>query len=298
MYTEEQIKQLFSDEILNYLKKKNEGGVSNEKGNTYENIFALYQIACLSKQVIEDGSEINFHSQVKSFIDDLIIDFTDTNSLQHYQLKNSQNIVWGKGFKSISGDFKNQYILNQSISKISQLYLVVSDEKLKNKLERNLPSEIKLYSQVIYFSYQPNFIKFVKENPDFREAIVYLSAFENPDPDKMESVAIVLLGAWVSSNKNCVSLMDILKKAQGCTPSYIRSFALEYQLDPELKNILNQVPNFSYNLTKGFLHWSYGDGLDEGTLPYSIDTERFQRFQDLIKKNCPTSFGQLEAFLI
>ncbi|MFB2838249.1 hypothetical protein [Floridanema evergladense] len=298
MYTEEQIKQLFSDKILKYLKKKNAGGISNEKGNTYENIFALYQIACLSKQVIEDGRGINFYSQIKAFIDDLIIDFTDTNLLQHYQLKNSQNIVWGKGDKSISDDFKNQYILNQSISKISQLYLVVSDEKLKTKLKRNLPSEIKLYSQVIYFSYQPNFIKFVKKNSDFREAIVYLSAFENPDPDKMESVATVLLGAWVSSNKNCVSLIDILKKAQGCTPSYIRSFALEYQLDPELENILNQVPNFSYNLTKGFLHWSYGDGLDEGTLPYSIESDQFQRFKDLIKRNRPTTFDQLEAYLI
>ena len=58
------------------------------------------------------------------------------------------------------------------------------------------------------------------------------------------------------------------------------------------------IENFTYNLTKGFFHWEYGGGLDEGTLPYSIETDKFERFQKLIKRNKPTSFEDLEAFLI
>ncbi len=108
----------------------------------------------------------------------------------------------------------------------------------------------------------------------------------------------IYLGARTLMNKNSVPLMDILKEAQKCSPSYIRSFALERQLDPEVKNILDRIPHFSYNLTKGFLQWSYGNGLQEGTFSDSIDTERFQGFQDWIKRNRPTTFEEIEGLLL
>lgn len=85
MYRDEQIKKLFGDDILDYLNKKNIGGSSNEKGNSYENLFALFQIVCLSKQVIEDEIRVDFYSQIKAFIDDVIIDFKDNNLREHYQ---------------------------------------------------------------------------------------------------------------------------------------------------------------------------------------------------------------------
>ena len=298
MYTQEQIEQLFDKDVIKYLKKKNEGGFNNQKGNTYENLFAVYQIALLSRQSIDNNCHIKLYSQILSFVDDLIIDFQKENSLKHYQLKNSPNITWGTGKKSICDDFQSQYILNQSISRNSELHLVVSDRESKNKLAKNIPEEIKVYSQVLYFPYEASLIKFITRESNFREAIVYLSAFENPEPDKIECVVKVLLGAWVSSDLSGVFLIDILKNAQACNPSYIRSFCIDCQLDPEVENILNQIDNFSYNLTKGFLHWSYADGLEEGTLPYSIDTDRFRQFQDLIKRDHPTSFDQLEVFLI
>jgi hypothetical protein len=108
----------------------------------------------------------------------------------------------------------------------------------------------------------------------------------------------VLLGAWAASDKSNVTVMDILKKAQDFIPSYIRSFQSEWQLDPDVEKILSEIEGFTYNLTRGFLHWRFQNGLDEGTLSYSIETERFQRFQQLIKKNHPTSFEELEVFLI
>lgn len=109
---------------------------------------------------------------------------------------------------------------------------------------------------------------------------------------------MVLLGAWASSDKSGVSVLEVLQKAQGVTPSFIRSFSQEWQLDREVENILSRVEDLSYNLAKGFLHWKYRDGLEEGTLTYSIDTERFMRFQELIKKHKPTTFEELEGFLI
>jgi len=298
MYTEDQIKNLFGNKTVEYIKNKNTGGVSNSKGNTYENIFAIYKISSLSKSIIEDKREIYLLSQCLSFIDDLVIELTSENTLQHYQLKNSSNITWGTGEKSINDDFKKQYELNKSISKESKLALVVSSLELRDKLQANIPDDIKNYSQVIYFYFADSLPKIIAQEPEFRRSLEYLCAFENPEPDKLECLATVLLGAWVASEKSKLPIMDILQKAQDFIPSYIRSFKTELQLNPEIKEIFDKIDGFTYNLTRGFLQWEYFDGLNAGTLPYSIETARFQKFQELIKKNRPTSFEDLEVFLI
>jgi len=298
MYTEDQIKNLFGNKTVEYIKNKNTGGVSNSKGNTYENIFAIYKISSLSKSIIEDKREIYLLSQCLSFIDDLVIELTSENTLQHYQLKNSSNITWGTGEKSINDDFKKQYELNKSISKESKLALVVSSLELRDKLQANIPDDIKNYSQVIYFYFADSLPKIIAQEPEFRRSLEYLCAFENPEPDKLECLATDLLGAWVASEKSKLPIMDILQKAQDFNPSYIRSFKTELQLNPEIKEIFDKIDGFTYNLTRGFLQWEYFDGLNAGTLPYSIETARFQKFQELIKKNRPTSFEDLEVFLI
>ena len=298
MYKEEQIKNLFGDKDLDYLRNKNQGGTSNQKGSGYETNFTVYQLALLLKKVIEENELIKFYTQIPAFVDDLLIEFATSNNFYHYQLKNSQKVTWGKKLRSITDDFQKQQELNLANSKTSHLYLVVSDQTLCTVLNQKIPNNIKSYSQVLYFPPEPNLIKIIPQEPAFREAIEYLSAFDKPAPDKIECVVMVLLGAWLCSNKSGVSLIDVLKKAQESNPSYIRSFNQELQLDPQVENILSNIDNFSYNLTKGFLHWSYRDGLEEGTLHYSIDDDRFRRFQELIKKNNPTSFEQLEASLI
>ncbi len=298
MYNLDRVRGIFGDEAAEYLVNKNRGGNSGAKGNTYENFFAVYQLALLSQLVIESNKGIQLSSQTLAFVDDLIVDCRDETPLQHYQLKNSQTERWGKGLKSISDDFKKQYDLNKSISRESQIGLVVSSPQLKTKLKSNIPSAIKEYSQVIHFPYHAQLVRLIAKEPKFRQAIEYLCAFDNPAPDKIECVATVLLGAWVSSDKSQVSVMEILKKAQESTPSFIRSFSQELQLDSEINEILCKIPDFKYNLTKGFLHWEFKDGLEEGTLSYSLETDRFRQFRKLVKKNNPTCFEELEGFLI
>jgi hypothetical protein len=161
MYEIEQIEQIFGNDVLKYLIKKNQGGVSNEKGNTYENFFAIYQLALLSQKVIENNRDIIFYSQILAFIDDLIIDFDDNTPRQHYQLKNSITVKWGSGLKSIADDFSKQYELNQVNSIESLLYLVVSDSSLKTKLDNDLPDHISDYSQIVHFPYQSNIVKLI-----------------------------------------------------------------------------------------------------------------------------------------
>ena len=298
MYKIEQIRELFDDTVVQYLSNKNRGGTSNAKGNTYENFFAVYQLALLSRIIIEYNKEVTFSSQITAFVDDLIIDCKDDSTLRHYQLKNGSSVTWGEGVKSIFDDFKKQYELNHTISRESEINLVVSSTNLRANLEASLPAAIKNYSQVVYFPYETSLVKVIEKEATFRQAIEYLCAFDNPAPDKIECVAAVLLGAWVSSHKSNISVMEILKKAQESTPSFIRSFSKEWQLDPEVEEILSKIPDFQYNLTKGFLHWEFKNRLEDGTLPYSVDTEQFKKFQEVVKKSKPTRFEELEGFLI
>lgn len=298
MYTEQQVEGLFGTKALEYLRSKNTGGASSSKGIKYEDIFAVYQLALLSRCVIEYNKQIDILSQCFAFVDDLVIDCKTEVALKHYQLKNSSNIVWGDGEKTICDDFQKQYVLNKAISRESEIFLVVSSRELRDRLNKSMPNNIKNYSEVLYFCYDNSLPKVIDKELDFKRSLKYLCAFDNPEPDKVECVASVLLGVWTASDKSTVSVIDILRKAQEFIPSYIRSFQAGLDLDPEVKRILSNIDSFTYTISRGFLCWQFQDGLEEGILSYSLETERFQKFQQLIKKNQPTSFEELEVFLI
>ena len=223
MNEDREIENLFGAQILQYLKNKNRGGASNDRGNTYENFFAVYQLALLAKDVIEDNKIIYFLSQVRSFVDDLIINYANEEILQHYQLKNSQNVNWITGEHPICDDFRKQFQLNESKGKNSKISLVVSLSRLKDKLTNEMPEDIKSYSQVEHFYYDSSLMKVLDQEPEFKQAVEYLCCFDNPEKDKIECVASVLVGAWCSIDRSNASVLDILKKAQDCNPSYVRS---------------------------------------------------------------------------
>lgn len=297
MYQQEQIQELFENEVLDYLKNKNKGGMVNEKGNTYENFFAVYKISVLSKDVLENEKQIVLASQIMAFVDDLIINDIQENIYQHYQLKNTASLTWGSGLRSIADDFAKQYNLNQAVSKQSEITLVVSNAQLRDRLANKIPQQIAEFSEVDYFYFASSLPKVLQEEQEFSQAVAYLCAFDNPEPDKIECVASVILGAWLSSDKSNVSIREILEKSRQSQPSYIRYFgSQDVQIDPEVKKILDQIQGFTYSISKGFLQWQFANGLEEGTLPYSIETEKFRRFQERVKQNKPRTFDELEIY--
>ena len=95
MYSPEEIRKHFDNATLKYLHNKNRGGNSGQKGNRYEDYFAVYKLAQLARDILQAGSSIRFSSQLLAFVDDLIIKH-DSN-LENYQLKNSSSVSWNQG---------------------------------------------------------------------------------------------------------------------------------------------------------------------------------------------------------
>ena len=251
MYKPEDIKNHFGEELYTYVQNKDRGGSSNRKGNHYENSFAIYKIAEYSESIFESGFRVFIKTQVQAFVDDLVIQIENNNlELQHYQLKNSSNVSWGNDNqqKSICSDFKNQHELNRIAypQYNCEVNLVISDESKYNTLGSKIPASIKKYSNVVFFDYDENFIKTIEKNEKFKQFIYYLSAFEQPEPDKLETIAQTLIGAWCIEENQDISIEDFIRKVQKQRYSFIRSFEKILDIKQEVKDIFNQIPDFKY----------------------------------------------------
>jgi hypothetical protein len=305
MYSEDQLAQVLSQEVFSYLRNKHRGGINNQKGNTYENFFAIYQIALLAPEAIAQTANIYILSQIPAFVDDLIIDRGADSTLQHYQIKETQSLSWGTDTSQvkIAYDFRLQFDLNtQALNRTSEIFLVTSSDHVANELTASIPNDLRSYSSVIFFPYRSTLNALLQISNDLKNAIAYLTAFESPTQDKIECVASVLLGAWVSSDTSQTTVLEILQKARNCQPSFIRSLSLDksFALASKVVFILQSIDGFTYELSKGFFHWQYQVGTVvymDGTYPFSLDSEDFQKFQKLIMQLEPNSFDELENLL-
>jgi len=294
MYSETDIIECFDSSTWDYLKNKNTGGKNAQKGVRYEDIFAVAKLAALAQTVIETGSLIHIYSQVLAFVDDLII-APENGVREHYQLKNVQAIAWGTGKKSIADDFQRQKQLNDYLSIECRLFLVVSGKPLQTQLTTDLPSNLRDFTEVSYFLYDLSIVKLIKQDPEFKASLSYLSSFEQPAPDKLESLAAFLLSIWLTCPDT--SVRGILTRLRQDRPVYIRIFDRDIQIDSQVNLILGQIPDFKFGFAKGVFEWDYLDGLETGHLPYSVDSEYFGRFESRVKTYKPTTFDDLEQLL-
>jgi hypothetical protein len=302
MYPPEIISELFGDAVLDYVNNKHRGGQNNAKGNSFENYFTLFQIAELACEFFETDETVIFSSQILTFLDDLVITLPQRKEVRNHQIKDIEDLSWGKAeLRNLADDFEKQHRLNLELEySTSTCFMVVSRINVHQKLKNAIPESIKSFTQVSHFPSAKSVMELLSNSPRLRERLAFLSAFdeEEPDRDKLETIASVLLGAWVSSEQTQASLHELLVKTREASPSYIRSLAKDIPLDPLVKKILDNIPDFTYSLTKGFLKWNYLDGLQKGTLPYSQDDQRFESFQRLLKRDQPTDFDKLEVFLV
>lgn len=291
------IEKYFGEEKTKYIKNKNKGGISNAKGNNYELHYAIYQIAKYAPRVLEHGEEIYILSQAEEFVDDLQLGCIQKNWKFDYQLKNSKQVSWDKGKHPISEDFNDQQKLNSLRGRESKQYLIVSDMALANKLNQSKPSEIAAFSHVEYFSEVGTVNARLLSEKDFHHSINYLCAYPNSS-DKLEIVAGLLMTAYKNTSQSKNNIIEILHLARKHNPSCIRIFGTTLPLLEAVKEILNNIPDFDYDLDRGYFKWQYLNGLYTGQLLYDCNDTKFRKFEELILKEKPACFEELEGLLL
>lgn len=297
MITLETLEKVFGENgesHFKYLTAKNRGGVNNNKGNTFENFYTLYQIAKSFNQG-PDAKSAFFSSQIFSFIDDLVIETIERKRNWYYQIKDVKKLEWDdRNPHSIKDDFMHQYEICSSEGIESFLRLVVSNKEVHEHLLLTKPDDVGDLIKIINFETALSLSSLIRENPLLREELIKMCALKNPSADKLEALAAIILGAWDSTNKKRVSLAELLERCYSQNPHYIKGFS--NKISGKLADILNGIIEFSYSIEGGFLKWNFGT-TDEGVLSYRIGSLEFEQWENDLFNATVKTFEDLEPFL-
>ncbi|NOU23474.1 MAG: hypothetical protein HOO93_17130 [Methyloglobulus sp.] len=288
-----QIESVFDESVSAYVANKNRGGRSNQAGNKYENFYAIGQIAKLIQAYLTNGEQTTIKTQHLGFVDDIVIQYQEKHNQDHFQLKDTPSVTWGRGFKSLADDFEKQKTLNDSQGVLdTQLSLVCSNSNNADKLNESIPSSIKDFSQAVFFPSAEQINQLLQIFPDFKESLEAICV--NHDPDKLEALSRAILVEWYDSTGQH-TIGDIISQLSQRPFSYLRT--QEAQIDRQLAIIVEHIQGFSYSLKSGFFFWNYQDNLETGVIPYPVMSTEFNNLQQRIIEQRPTTFDELEAFL-
>lgn len=298
MNIDEQIEELFDIETLDYFKRKQRGGTANQKGSRYEDFFSIMKLAELFFLLMNNAVEhdIKIQAQAEAFVDDLVISDELHSSQHHFQLKNTVTVEWGRGDKTISDDFSKQKQLNDRLGiEVTRTVLVCSDQTKVESLNQKLPDSIHKFAEVLFFPDTDTLNQLILLHPASKEVLENICLAK--DSDKVQALATVILGYWNDKKTTVYSAKELLSELQNIFPNYLAVTSEMADLLPEVKEIFANIKSFSYIIENGYLSWKYAGGLDSGTIPYPIKSERFFSFQRAIVAKHPRQFSELEGNL-
>lgn len=255
MLTLEQLKESFGDEegqrLHTYLSNKHRGGNNNSKGNNFENYFAVFKIADLWIKST-DPQNTKISSQVLCFIDDMVLENpTEGIKVEHYQIKDIRGISWDANENSLKEDYKKQYQVYAPAGIVPNLYLVVSDSGLEEKLKRSIPDDIKSFTEIVCFPTADSINNLLRVNLDFKNKIKQICALSDPHMSSLETVAATLLGAWDASDKKQVTLKKLKEDCRKQSPHYLKG-STEHASEALVEKLSN-IQNFTFKFEHGFL---------------------------------------------
>lgn len=299
--TDTDISTILSKEALDSLKNRTKGGQSSYKGYSYEEIFGAHRISRLARKLIENGEDAEVEWQSDSFVDDFVVRRDSACSFKGYQLKNTDQVSWTAGSPSIELDFQRQNTCSakEGYSDI-RLRLVCSNRDRVQTLSKTLPEAIAEYSKAIYFPYEVPFLALLEDNAWLAEDFGWLSKHPDHKPIDMSELAAVLMGAWAILAPSA-TVSSILDKARCMSPNLVRPLQsdeeAETMLSRECREVLLSLPRFEFKIERGFLHWSFANGITKGVLSQDCFSEAFQKFQKCVLDLNPSSFEEIEGEL-
>lgn len=285
-----------------HLRFKNQGGENNFKGSRYETFFGGHQLAKLARAYVENGEDALVEWQSVGFVDDYMVRLDGVRRVAGFQLKNAQTVSWTAGDQSIQKDFELQYTVccREGYGDI-KLHLVCSSEDLTKTLTANVPGAISGYATAQYFPYNEPFAPLLFSHAWLADDFAFLSNRRNPSVIEAQEVAQVVMGAWVAKAP-VARVSEVLAQAREVSPQILRTLRSDTEavqmVSPQLRAVLDALPGFSYDVHKGFMHWSGADGSTTGVLSFDCFSEKFAGWQELIVRMHPATFEEIEGALL
>lgn len=97
-----------------------------------------------------------------------------------------------------------------------------------------MPNKCAAFSRVIVFPTAKSVQALLNSNSTFRDQIAQMCAFSSTD--KLEALTTGLLGVWNGTDKNSISLQDIIEGLLAINPHFIKG--LQDQVSQTAENIL------------------------------------------------------------
>ena len=117
----------------------------------------------------------------------------------------------------------------------------------------------------------------------------------------VEQVATIMMGAW-SAKAPTALVSEVVEQARNASPTIVRAFGSDAdamtKLQPVFKGILDQLPDFEYEIKRGFLRWRAMGKTMSGVLSYDCFRAEFAKLQSHIISMQPTSFQDIEGVLV
>ena len=272
-----------------YLANKHRGGLNNSKGNSYENIFAIYKIASLLKDY-QNTQETVISAQIEdAFVDDLFLSLPQ-DKYEFYQIKNVQSLTWQSGSsQSLQYDFNRQKELMDAKNASYELFLIYSDS---NSNVSNVPHPISQCTRTIFFPYYTSLNRLLWEYNDFKSVISNIAANRDATVDELLGLATILMGVWDASDKTNLSLVQYIQKIKDLPltgNTFI--FVEELIINPKAIVIYNKIPNFTHWIVGNAFYWSYKN------MKGSINKGSYLSFEMLVIANKPQNFTDLESLM-
>ena len=203
-------------------------------------------------------------------------------------------LKWKSGDHPLEDDFRYQYSVSLASGITAKLAMVVSRKDLRDSLTAEMPDDLKAFTVVNHFETATSINNLIRNNSQLKDALINMCALTDPATDKLDTLGSILLAAWDGTDKNKVSLKDLLDKSRGLNPNYIKGQA--NQISEKLSGILQSIPHFSFALENSFLKWSY-QKTDEGVLAYRIGSLEYEQWESDVFRAEIKTFEDLESFL-
>lgn len=252
---------VLAEEHKKYLSNKHKGGLNNQKGNTFEVIYATKEIIRLYSLGV-DLEKTSVAAQLKdTFVDDFQIIYEDGLKAYH-QCKNTKSLTWDNDEKGEPlYDFRWQKTYSDSKGESFQLKIVYSDIDCKIHTSP-IPSQIADVTVKEYFPAYPNLNVTLASSEDMQNNIKSI-LFEGKDGHTMDNLlafAEIIRSEWLElAFPNIpVSLSEIKNETITKFGNIINFKDLpNVEISNDLKMIFGRFPEFSYSVNGKNIIWSY-----------------------------------------